>query len=121
MAGPDLLGAHWQFNCSVLQEALVLAYGQHQIFQKNLTIENAFIITFLFALLIFSNTWGYINNIVLNYVYRVFPNIQFYRPDKDRTNWFIQAIIGGVAATLAAYIIGGLFTYIGEFLHGISY
>ena len=88
---------------------------------KYLTIENAFIITFLFALLIFSNTWGYINNIVLRYVYLIFPNIQFYRPDKDRTNWFMQAVIGGVAATLAAYLIGGLITYIGEFISGLSH
>jgi len=85
-----------------------------------LSIENAFIITFLFALLIFSNAWGYINNAVLRYVHHVFPNVQFYRPDKDKANWLMQAIIGGIAAALAVYLLGGLFSYIGDFLGGLS-
>lgn len=43
----------------------------------SLSIENAFVITFFFALLIFSNAWGYINNTVLARVHKIFPNIQF--------------------------------------------
>ncbi len=85
----------------------------------SLSIENAFVITFFFALLIFSNTWGYINTIVLSMVHRIFPNIQFYRPDKDRINWLLQALIGGVATAFMLYIFGLLFTFIGEFLSGI--
>jgi len=85
----------------------------------SLTIENAFVITFLFALLIFSNTWGYINNIFLSYVHSVFPNIQFYRPDKDRVNWLMQAIIGGTATAFMLYLLSLLFTYIGNFLSEI--
>jgi hypothetical protein len=87
---------------------------------KQLSIENAFLITFLFTLLIFSNIWSYISNVVLKYVHQVFPNVQFYRPDKDRVNWFMQAVIGGVAATLAWYILNNVVTYIGEFLSEIS-
>lgn len=109
--GVQLLGVIVGFGLSL--------WAASRIAEK-LVIDNAFIITFLFALLIFSNAWGYINNAVLRYVHQVFPNIQFYRPDKDRANWLMQALIGGVAATLAAYLLGGLFSYIGEFLSGLS-
>lgn len=109
--GIQILGVMGGFGLSL--------WAASRISQK-LTIENAFIITFLFALLVFSNVWGYVNNIVLRYVHKVFPNIQFYRPDKDRVNWFMQAVIGGVAATLAAYLFGGLFSYIGDFLGALS-
>jgi hypothetical protein len=82
----------------------------------SLSIENAFVITFFFALLIFSNAWGYINNIVLSWVHNTFPNILFYRPDKDRINWLMQALIGGIATAFMLYLFSLLFSYIGEFL-----
>lgn len=85
----------------------------------SLSIENAFVITFFFALLIFSNAWSYINTIVLSRVHRTFPNIQFYRPDKDRINWLLQALIGGIATAFMLYIFSLLFTFIGEFLSEI--
>ena len=85
----------------------------------SLSIDNAFVITFFFALLIFSNTWGYINNIVLARVHKIFPNIQFYRPDKDRVNWLMQALIGGAATALMLYVFGLIFSYIGEFISAI--
>lgn len=84
-----------------------------------LAIENAFVITFFFALLLFSNAWTYINSIVLSQVHRVFPNIQFYRPDKDRINWIMQAVIGGVATAIALYLLNLLFGYIGGFISEI--
>lgn len=83
---------------------------------RKLIIENAFIITFLFILLLFSNTWIYVNNAVLKYIHRTFPNIHFYRPNKGKANWLMQAIIGGLATGLAIYILNGLFSYIGSFL-----
>lgn len=84
-----------------------------------LAIENAFVITFLFALLLFSNAWVYINNIVLSLVHRVFPNIQFYRPDKDRINWLMQALIGGIATAIALYLLNLFFGYIGAVISEI--
>jgi hypothetical protein len=89
------------------------------LISPNLSIENPFVITFFFAFLIFSNAWGYINNIVLAHVHRIFPNIQFYRPDKDRINWLMQALIGGAATALMLYVFGWVFSYIGEFLSAI--
>ncbi len=85
----------------------------------NLSIENSFVITFFFALLIFSNAWGYINSFVLARVHRIFPNIQFYRPDKDRINWLMQALIGGIATAFMLYLFSLLFSFIGEFISEI--
>jgi hypothetical protein len=85
-----------------------------------LSIENSFVITFLFTLLIFSNAWGYINNIVLARVHSSFPNIHFYRPDKDRINWLMQAIIGGIATAFMLYVFSLIFTFIGNYLGEIS-
>jgi len=82
----------------------------------HLAIENAFIITFFFALLIFSNTWGYISALILSRVHLLFPNVQFYRPDKDRLNWLMQALIGGIATAFMLYVFSLLFGFIGDFL-----
>ena len=84
-----------------------------------LSIENSFVITFFFALLIFSNAWSYINSYVLARVHRIFPNIQFYRPDKDRINWLMQALIGGVATAFMLYVFSLLFSFIGGFISEI--
>lgn len=109
--GIQLLGVIAGFGLSVWAAARI---------SEKLPIQNSFIIVFLFALLIFSNTWTYLNSVVLRYVHNVFPNIQFYRSDKDRTDWFMQAVIGGIAATFAAYLLSGLFSYIGDFLAGLT-
>ncbi len=89
------------------------------IIAPSLKIENAFIITFFFALLIFSNFWAYIYKWVLLYVDSVFPNIHFYRPNKDRINWLMQALIGGIATAFALWILNLIFKYIGSVLSGI--
>ncbi|WP_193166253.1 hypothetical protein [Microbulbifer hainanensis] len=85
----------------------------------SLAIENAFIITFFFALLVFSNAWGYVNSIVLSWVHRLFPNVYFYRSDIDRIDWLLQAIIGGIATALMLYLLSGVFTFIGSILSSL--
>lgn len=87
---------------------------------EKLTIENAFAISFLFALLVFSNAWSYINGAVLRYVHSIFPNITFYREERDRVDWFMQAIIGGIAATFAAFVLAEAFSYLGTFFAGLT-
>ena len=93
-----------------------LSFWAAEAIAPKLSIQNAFIITFFFALLIFSNTWGYINTLILDSFNRTFPNIQFYRPDKDRLNWLIQALIAGIVTAFMLYIFSLLFAYIGDFL-----
>ena len=81
-----------------------------------LAIENSFIISFLFVLLIFSNTWTYLNQKILSLIKFYFPNLKFYRPSKDRIHWLMQALIGGVAVAITFYILNLVFTYIGDIL-----
>lgn len=83
-----------------------------------LTIENSFLITFLFLLLIFSNTWTYINHKALGLINITFPNMKFYRPSKERMHWMMQAVIGGVAAATALYILGITFSFLVDILGG---
>jgi hypothetical protein len=85
-----------------------------------LKIENAFLISFLFALLIFSNTWLYFRNLLLQTVNKYFPNLKFYRPAKDRMHWLMQAIIGGITAAIIVYLLSLGFSLIGDFLGKIT-
>lgn len=52
-------------------------------FSQFINIENPIIFTFLFFFLILSNTWTYISPIILNLVFKIFPNIHFRRNEKD--------------------------------------
>jgi hypothetical protein len=84
-----------------------------------LAIENSFIICFLFVLLIFSNVWSYLNKKVLSVLNRAFPNLKFYRPDKDQGHWLMQAVIGGVVVAIMLWALGLLFSYAGDILSGL--
>jgi hypothetical protein len=79
-------------------------------------IENAFFITFLFALLVFSNIWTYLNQAALRIVNSIFPSIKFYRPDRDRLHWLLQAVVGGIVVALVLVILNLLFEYVGQIL-----
>lgn len=79
-------------------------------------IENSFVITFLFALLVFSNLWGFINQRLLALVDATFPNVRFYRPDRDRLHWLAQALVGGVAIALSLFLLNLLFKYVGKII-----
>ena len=71
-----------------------------------LSIENSFVFSFLFVLLIFSNTWMYLNQLILRVMNSAFPNIKFVRRDKERLHWLLQAVVGGVIAAAVLYALG---------------
>ncbi|EKO3960254.1 hypothetical protein F2K62_001477 [Vibrio fluvialis] len=75
-------------------------------------IENAFVITFLFTFLIFSNAWGYINQQLLNLVNRLFPNIRFIRDGRYRWTWVWQSLVGGLIVAFALLIINGILDWV---------
>lgn len=81
-----------------------------------LTIENAFLISFVLVLLLFSNLWTPLRLKLLNVVVRIFPAIRFYRPDKDRTHWLNQALVGGIVVAGTLYVINWAFSYAGKLL-----
>ncbi|MCK5575425.1 MAG: hypothetical protein KAI28_06395 [Sphingomonadales bacterium] len=72
----------------------------------HLSIENPFVISFLFFFLLFSNLWTYLNQIILNLLNMISPVIVL-----KRTNW-LQKFVKGLLMTLVA----GLFIYVGEYM-----
>ena len=80
----------------------------------NLAIENAFLISFFFFLLVFSNSWGFINHQLNRLANYAFPNIKFDRPSKDGIHWLIQTLVGGIVAAVAVFVINELLSYMGR-------
>lgn len=84
---------------------LVSLWAAAEISPK-LAVENAFVFAFFFVLLIFSNTWTYLNKLLLRLLNTAFPNIKFIRHDKERLHWLLQAIVGGIVGAAVLYAIG---------------
>lgn len=85
----------------------------------NLAIENAFVFSFLFVLLIFSNTWTYLNQGALSGLNKLFPNMKFYRPNKERWHWLMQAAVGGIVVAIVLYVLGHAFSFLVDVFSGL--
>ncbi len=79
-------------------------------------IENSFVISFLFVLLIFSNTWTYLSKGIFSFINSVFPNIDLYRFKKDRMHWLLQTLVGGIVVAIVIYILSVAVSYFGDML-----
>lgn len=75
-------------------------------------IENSLIITFLFMFLVFSNTWGYINQQMLRFINILFPNIKFIRTGKSRWNWLWQALVGGLIVAFSLLVLNSILDWV---------
>lgn len=82
----------------------------------NVKVENSFVISFLFILLVFSNIWGYLNQTILRQISKLFPNIEFIRPAKARLHWLLQAIVGSAAFGVVVYLLGLAFSFLSTVL-----
>lgn len=72
----------------------------------HLKIENSFIIAFFFILLLFGNIWGFLNQALLGFIYKLFPNIEFIRPKKAQLHWLLQAIVGSATFAVVVFLLG---------------
>lgn len=79
--------------------------GAAVAFSSRVPVENAFFLVFLFVFLVFSNLWGYFNQWLLTLLNVVFPNIRFYRSNRDRLHWLYQNLIGGVVVLIVGSVI----------------
>jgi hypothetical protein len=84
-----------------------------------LKIDNAFVVTFFFALLIYSNIWAYINTQIGNLLNYTFPNLRFHRTGKGTLHWFGQALVGGVFAAFLLFLLDQVFALVGAVLSNI--
>lgn len=71
-----------------------------------LKVENPFVISFLFILLIFSNIWTYLNPTILGLIAKPFPNIDFIRPERARLHWLLQAVVGSAVFAIVIFVLG---------------
>lgn len=89
------------------------------IIGPKLDIENSFFISFLLALLLFSNIWTYLNPRILRFVNKALPNVKFHRDNKDAPHWLYRTIIGGLILAGALFLLSLFFNYIGNVLSQI--
>lgn len=82
----------------------------------NIKVESAFVVSFIFVFLVFSNIWSYLNPQIQRFIYYIFPNINFKRFGKERLNWLGQNLIGGILLLLAVYFLSELFGFVGTVL-----
>jgi hypothetical protein len=82
----------------------------------SIKVENGFTISFLFILLVFSNIWGYLNQLLLSQFSKLFPNIEFIRPQKAGLHWILQAIVGSAAFAIVVYLMGLGFSFLSDVL-----
>jgi len=82
----------------------------------HLAIESAFVFSFIFAFLLFSNVWTYLNQQIARFFNYCFPNVRFQRKGKDKLHWFLQVLVGGIFLALALYLLNELFSFIGKVL-----
>lgn len=82
----------------------------------HLSIENSFVISFLFAFLIFSNAWGFINQQILRLLNFSFPNLRFKRSGRDALHWLVQALIGGIIVAFTIFLLSKSFDLVGRML-----
>lgn len=106
----QLLGVFLAFMFSVWA-AVVIA--------PKLALENAFAVTLIFALLIFSNIWTYLLAQIGRFMDFAFPSIRFVRKDKEgRGNWVLRgALIGIVVAPVSIWVLTKLFTLAADVLN----
>ena len=98
----------------------VLSIWAAAVISPKLNLESAFIITFLFAFIIFTNTWTYFRYLILRTVNKYFSNIKFFRPAKDHMHLLMQTVIGGITAAIIFYLLGLGFSLIGDFFGKIT-
>lgn len=82
----------------------------------SIKVENAFVLTFIFAFLIFSNAWGFINQQILGLLNYAFPNVRFTRQGNDGVHWLVQALVGGLLLTAFLFSFSKVMGWVGGVL-----
>jgi hypothetical protein len=110
---------HFGVQITGVSLGFILSLWAASKISPNLAIENAFVFAFLFVLLIFSNTWTYLNKGALVGLNKLFPNMKFYRPNKERWHWLMQAVVGGIVVAIMLYALGQAFSFLVDIFSGL--
>ena len=94
--------------------ALMVSLWSAVVLTPRIPVENAFVIVFLFVLLIVSNAWDYVKSLILNTIDRLYPNVMFFRPDKDRYRWLKQSVTGGIVVAIVLSVLHLIIRYVGD-------
>lgn len=94
----------------------VLSLWFATLLSPRLTLQNAFLIAFLFALLLFSNTWNFVYFLANRLLVAGFPSIKFLRAGKEKLHWFMQAIVGGLVGAVLLFLLSQAMTFVLEFM-----
>ena len=81
------------------------------VIAPNVPMEGAFVIVLLFFLILFSNVWEYIRRFLWHVIDKLFGNIKFFRPEKDKYYWLKQAIVAGIVVAVFLLVFGEIITY----------
>ncbi|WP_324002689.1 hypothetical protein [Aeromonas dhakensis] len=90
----------------------ILSLWGANIISRQIEMENPFVLSFLFLILIFSNLWGYINQAILWGLNSLFPNLKFYREDKETLHWLMQTIVGGIVVAIVLFFLNEAFSFL---------
>ncbi|MBN8779802.1 MULTISPECIES: hypothetical protein [unclassified Thiobacillus] len=74
-------------------------------FSPKLAVESPFVISFIFVFILFSNTWTYLNQLILRILNLAFPNVKFIRKGREHFHWLFQAIVGGLVGAVVLYFL----------------
>jgi hypothetical protein len=99
-----------------LMVGFIVSLWGASLISKQLTIENSFLISFFLVIVMFSNLWAPLRVQLQNLLSKSFPNIKFYRPQKDKMHWLLQALVGGVVVGLTLFLLNFAFSYVGNIL-----
>jgi len=99
LAAVQVLGVSAGFAVSVWAASVIA---------PQLSVENAFAVALIFAFLVFSNVWGYLNAQFWRLIDAAFPNIRFKQKDKDDLNWLAKAVLGGLTVAIILAVWRGV-------------
>ena len=102
----QLFGVIAVFSLSLWAAVIIAPY---------LKVENAFVISLIFTLLIFSNLWTYGFNQLARLIDYAFPNVRFKRYGKG-PHWLTTGLIVGLVSAGVIYVLNKLFALAGNIL-----
>ncbi len=83
----------------------IISLWASKIIEPYISLENAFVIIFLFVFLIFSNSWTFIFHQIGKALNYAFPNVRFKRKGREKIHWLFQALIGGLVVAFSLFIL----------------